>query len=165
MRKRVSYKGRIDNGGGFLALPHRVMASPAFRGLSAHAVKLLCDIGGQYRGKNNGDLGVSWRVMQPLGWRSRDTLTRALRELRRAGLIELTRQGGMNFCSLYALTWHPIDDCKGKLDVPATCKPSALWKRTAVVEEKNASTVAVSARRGSRVDGTPESPLPTRDAC
>jgi hypothetical protein len=131
-RKRLTYKGRTEHGsGGFFGLPHAVMASPNFRGLSAHAVKLLCDIGGQYRGKNNGDLCATWRVMQRLGWRSRDTLSRALRELLGAGLIELTRQGGLNRCSLYALTWRSIDDCKGKLDVLPTIKPSGLWKRAA----------------------------------
>jgi len=131
-RKRLTYKGRAEQGsGGFFGLPHAVMASPSFRGLSAQAVKLLCDIGGQYRGKNNGDLCATWRVMQRLGWRSRDTLARALRELLGAGLIELTRQGGLNRCSLYALSWRSIDDCKGKLDVLPTIKPSGRWKRVA----------------------------------
>lgn len=164
-RKRIVHKGRSDHGGGFLALPHKILESPSYRGLSAQAVKLLCDIGGQYRGKNNGDLCASWRVMQPRGWRSRDTLSRALRGLLNGHLIELTRQGGMNACSLYALTWLQIDDCKGKLDVPATSKASGLWKRVQMDEKQNANTVAVPARPGSRVNDALKAPTPTRQAC
>lgn len=149
--KRRKFMGRVESGG-FFALPHAVMASPAFRGLSAPAVKMLCDLGGQYRGANNGDLSAAWRIMQPKGWRSRDTLSRAIRELRDAGLIEQTRQGGLHRCSLYALTWLAIDECGGKLDVPATSVASGLWKVGASPEKQNANTVAVSVRHGSRVN-------------
>jgi hypothetical protein len=149
-RNRRKHAGRVETGS-FFALPHAVMASPAFRSLSAHAVKLLCDLGGQYRGANNGDLSAAWRIMEPLGWRSRDTLARALRELRGAGLIEMARQGGLHRCSLYALTWLAIDECNGKLDVPATRVPSGLWKASAPTEKQDASTEAVSVRHGGRV--------------
>jgi hypothetical protein len=163
-RNRRKHTGRAESGG-FFALPHAVMASPAFRNLSAHGVKLLCDLGGQYRGSNNGDLGAAWRVMNPLGWRSRDTLTRALRELIDAGLIEQTRQGGLNRCSLYALTWHNIDECGGKLDVRATKVPSGLWKEKQRGEKQIASTVAVSSRHGSRVSDDSTRLMLTRQAC
>src|SRR5690349_7962559 len=102
-RSRSKAKGRSETGS-FFAFPHAVMESPAFRQLSAHAVKLLCNLGEQYRGKNNGDLCAAWKVMQPRGWKSRDTLARAISELLAAGLIEKTRQGGLHCCSLYALT-------------------------------------------------------------
>lgn len=163
-RNRRKHTGRAESGG-FFALPHAVMASPAYRSLSAHAVKLLCDMGGQYRGSNNGDLGAAWRVMQPLGWRSRDTLGRALRELTDAGLIEQTRQGGLNRCSLYALTWHAIDECGGKLDVRPTRVASRLWMAKQADEKQNASTVAVSDRHGSRVNAGAVRFMPTRQAC
>jgi hypothetical protein len=55
-------------------------------------------------------------------------LARRLKELVHFGLIEMTRQGGLNRCSLYALTWRPIDDCKGKLDCAATKNASGKWK-------------------------------------
>lgn len=103
--------------------------------------------------------------MHPLGWRSRDTLERALHQLIDAGLIELTRQGGLNRCSLYALTWHAIDECGGKLDVPATRVASGLWKEIPTGEKQNANTVAVSARHGSRVNRTSERDAPARKAC
>ncbi|MFT3792091.1 MAG: hypothetical protein QM741_13675 [Rudaea sp.] len=143
-RDRRKHKGRAD-GGGFFALPHAVMAAPSYRGLSAHAVKLLCDLGSQYRGNNNGDLATAWRIMRSLGWRSRDTLFRAQRELLESGLIEPTRQGGLHKCSLFALTWLPIDECDGKLDVRATRVASGTWKsRIAAAENTNANTATVS---------------------
>ena len=163
-RSRLRHKGRSESGG-YFGIPHAVMATANFRGLSAHAVKMLCDLGGQFRGKNNGDLGAAWRVLQPLGWRSRDTLSRALAELLQAGMIEKTRQGGLNHCSLYALTWHPIDECGGKLHVSATRVPSGLWKPPNPAEQKNASTVVVSDRHGSRVSGAVSTHAPTRQAC
>lgn len=148
-RDRRKAKGRAESGG-FFALPHAVMMSQAFRSLSAQAVKLLCDVGGQFRGKNNGDLCVTWRVMERLGWRSRDTLTRALRELRDAGFIELTRQGGLNRCSLYALTWRPIDDCGGKLDVAPTKVASNAWRDRPSLKSDGSSTPSVLVRHGGR---------------
>jgi hypothetical protein len=126
-RTRQKERGRKDEGS-YFGLPHAVMESPNYRALSAHAVKLLIDIGGQYRGTNNGDLSATWRIMHPLGWRSRDTLTRALAELQHFGLIEMTRQGGLNHCNLFAITWRSIDECKGKLDVSPTGKPSSRWR-------------------------------------
>lgn len=149
-RNRKKHKGRSEIGR-FLALPHTVIMSAAFVGLSAHAVKLLIDMGAQYRGGNNGDLTAAWRTMQARGWRSRDTLSRALKELREAGFIELTRQGGLPRCSLYALTWKEIDECNGKLEIAATRVPSVLWMKNVSPEKQNASTPAVSIQHGSRV--------------
>lgn len=150
-RSRVRHKSRAESGG-YFALPHAVMASPNFRGLSGSAVKLLCDLGGQYRGNNNGDLSAAWRIMRKLGWRSRDTLQRALADLLEAGMIELTRQGGLHFgCNLYALTWHAIDECDGKLDVPATRVPSSLWRPPS--EKQNASPKSVSVKPEISVSG------------
>lgn len=150
-RSRSKHKGRQESGP-FLALPRAVLNSENYRALSAKAVKLLVDLGSQYSGSNNGDLSAAWRLMQPRGWRSRDTLTMALAELLQFGLIEKTRQGGKNCCSLYAVTWHAIDDCKGKLDVAPTRVASGLWRQPMASEKQNASPPSVSARHGRRVN-------------
>lgn len=164
-RDRLKHKGRSDSGG-FFGIPHNVLRSPNYPSLSAHSVKLLVDMGGQYRGANNGDLSAAWRILHPLGWKSRDTLTRALAELLHFGFIEKTRQGGLNRCSLYALTWKPIDECGGKLDVPATRVPSGLWKEPKpAMPQKIANTVGVSSRHGRRVSGHRTAAQPTRQAC
>lgn len=155
--------GRTESGG-YFAQPHAVMESPNYRALSAHAVKLLSDLGLQFRGANNGDLSAAWKIMQPRGWRSRDTLWRALSELLHFGLIEKTRQGSLNHCSLYALTWQAVDECGGKLDVSATRVASGLWKTPQPPmpkrQRKNTppNTTGVSHRHGERV-------RPTRQSC
>ena len=77
---------------------------------------------------NNGDLTVAWSVLSKRGWKSRDTLYLSLQELLYYGFISLTRQGGRNLASLYAVTWWAIDECKGKLEVPETRVPSNEWK-------------------------------------
>ena len=56
-------------------------------------------------------------------------------ELEAAGFIEKTRHGSKRICNLYAITWHPIDECKtkggmSKLDVGPTRTPSNKWKRS-----------------------------------
>jgi hypothetical protein len=87
-----------------------VVRSEQWGGLSAQAVKLLIDLLGQYRLNNNGDLCATWTVMKRRGWRSRDTLRRALRELLDGGWIVLTRQGGLHAPSLYAVTFYDLDE-------------------------------------------------------
>jgi|TARA_B100001971_G_scaffold150400_1_gene139529 hypothetical protein len=66
--------------------------------------------------------------MRNRGWNSSDQLHKAKNELLERGLILVSRQGGRNKCSLYAVTWQPIDDCKGKLDIGASNKSLNLWK-------------------------------------
>lgn len=115
--------------GGFVPLPFAVIRSRSFAGLSAHAVKLLCDLLAQYRGDNNGDLCMAWKTMQERGWRSRDTLEKARRELIDRGWIVLSRQGGRHQASLYAVTFFATDHCGGKLDIDATGSPTGNWKK------------------------------------
>lgn len=125
--RRERAKGRRQSGS-FLALPHAILNCPNYLVLSAQARMLLFDVAVQFKGGNNGDLCAAWKLMRARGWRSRDTLGKALAELRQYGLIEMTRQGGLHKTSLYALTWLPIDECNGKLDVPPTHVASGLWR-------------------------------------
>lgn len=140
MAKNSNNKARRIKGR-FLALPHNIINSATYRGLSTAAVKLLVDIGEQYNQRNNGDLCAAYSVMQGKGWKSKHTLQKARDELLVAGLIEQTRQGGMNMGpNLYAITWQPVDECRDKsgrrkLDQSPTSHPSNLWK----VREKGAA--------------------------
>ena len=113
----------------FLSLPHNVLDHESFRTLSPRATKLLIDIAAQYRGCNNGDLCAPLSVMRKRGWKSNDQLFKARKELLDRGLVLTSRQGGLNKCSLFALTWFQIDDCKGKLDIQSTTVAPHNWKR------------------------------------
>ena len=113
--------------GAFLALPMALLHCPKFRALSANGVKLLLDIGSQYNGKNNGDLTAAWKHMKPKGWRSQTTLNRAKVELLAAGFIAETRKGHLpNLCSLYGITWQPLNPSL-KLDSGAAGFPVGAW--------------------------------------
>lgn len=114
----------------FLMLPRDVIESPEFAGLSGNAVKLLLDLGAQYRGTNNGDLGVWWKLMRQKGWKSKNTLYRAIHELETAGFILRTRRGGMNRATLFAITFFAIDECGGKLDVRPTNVAPNTWRKS-----------------------------------
>lgn len=125
---RQKIKGRKETGT-FLRVPTSVLESPNFCSLSNKAKALLLDIGARFNGFNNGDLAATYAMMKARGWKSKDTLSRALNELLDAGMIELTRQGGLHGPSLYAFTWLPIEYCNGKLDVAATRVASGNWRR------------------------------------
>lgn len=115
--------------GGFLGLPAAMLNCPKYRQLSASSVKLLVDIGSQYNGKNNGDLSAAWKVMQPKGWRSEATLNRAKKELLATGFIAETRKGGRhNLCSLYGITWQPLNN-HIKLDITSASFPVGAWSK------------------------------------
>jgi hypothetical protein len=117
-RSRSKVKSRSDGGGGFGALYRHIWQHPDYCQLSGNAAKLLMDFACQYNGRNNGDLTNALSVLRARGWRSRGTIQRATRELLEGGLIVQTREGQFTnpggVCALYALTWHPINECPGK---------------------------------------------------
>lgn len=126
-RSRIKAKGRAS-GGSFLALPHNALEHENFVRLSARAVKLLIDMGLQYRGTNNGTLAATWNTMARRNWKSRETLELAIDELLHFGWIKETRKGGIRIARLYALTFQPVNDTKTRLDVMSSAVASNEWK-------------------------------------
>jgi hypothetical protein len=125
------YKDAKDkrDGGAFVTIPQSVLQSRAYIDASPHARMLLLDLTMQYRGDNNGDLCAAWKLMRPRGWRSEATLNKAKRELIEFGLIVEARKGARpNKASLYALTWHALDHCNGKLDMSPQGFPRGAYK-------------------------------------
>jgi hypothetical protein len=112
----------------FVMLPHHVLGHDNFRTLSPRATKFVVDLLAQYRGNNNGDFCATLKTMQERGWNSSDQLNKAKNELVDRDIIWVTRQGGRNKCNLYAVTFFPIDECKGKLDVASTRTAPVNWK-------------------------------------
>lgn len=127
MSKRSNKSNRKD-AGTYFGIPHAVLDCPNYLKLSAKAVKLLNDAGRQYNGFNNGDLCVTYSMMKERGWVSKRTLAEALEELTYYSFLILCRQGGRHQASLYALSWKPIDECKGKLDIKSSRIPVGDWK-------------------------------------
>jgi len=128
---------RVDtsrDAGGFVALPWSVLDCPSYAGLSHPARALLLEIARQLVRDNNGRLLASAGHLEARGWRSRDVITRAKRELLEAGFIFETVKGQRpNRASWYAVTWmaldrHPDFDA-GALE----CFQRGAYRRTAEV--------------------------------
>lgn len=113
----------------FAAFPYEVLQSRQLVALSAPAIKLLIDFMSQYRGGNNGDFCAAWSTMEARGWRSRDTLAKALAELIGGGFVQQTRQGGRHAPSLYAITFYALDDSP-KLSIRASDFKRSKWANT-----------------------------------
>lgn len=115
----------------FVAMPHYMLESEQWGALSGHAVKLAMEFARQFKGGNNGDLSVPFSRMKRRGWRSKATLSAAITELIEAAFIVRTRSPNRHHvCALYAITWKPVDECGGKLEVAAERVASNAWKKT-----------------------------------
>ena len=128
----MATKNRSDGRSGrsyYITFPQSCLHSDNFRSLSPYACKLLFDASAQFKGYNNGDLSITWSLMQKRRWKSPDTLNKARKELMEKGWLVLTRQGGRNRCSLYAISFHPIGDFGSKLDVPPTKTAPNDWMK------------------------------------
>jgi len=117
-------------GGPFAAIPIYLLEHPVFWQVSPTATRLLVCLASQFHAgnENNGNMTAAQSVMKKYGWKD-STRKRALKELEDAGLIVKTRQGHKKRCSLYALSWLPIDECPGKdLEIGPTRKPYRDYK-------------------------------------
>ncbi len=128
----------------YAVIPAKVAKSLAYRSLSASALRLLTLALTQYTGRNNGDIALTRSALEQYGYTSADTLTRALKQLRDAGLLQLTRQGGLanggKVPNLYAFTWLPIPE-NAKLEIRTPAKASNAW-----AEFKTTPSTALSER-------------------
>lgn len=130
MGRSKAWRGAADkrDKGAFRQVPISVLEGRAYLDCSPHARMLFFDLLTQYRGANNGDLSIAWKLMKPRGWRSEATLHKAKRELIEAGLIVETRMGARpNRCSLYALTCFRLDESP-KLEMTNRSFPFGAYK-------------------------------------
>ncbi len=136
----------------FVQLRHDIMRHENFRTMSAYGKALIIDLLSQFNGRNNGDFCAAWGLMKDRGWRSKSTLQRAKSELLKRGWVTITRQGGKHCATLYAVTWLPIDECDGKLDVKPTTIALNLWKEPDKINFPAPNVYHIS---------TPTVPIPT----
>ena len=101
----------------FANLPHVVLQSKNYIGLSANAKALLLEVVLQVKQpstENNGKLLISRAYLSDRGWSSMDMLTKGKRELLDGGFIFETVKGHRpNKASWYAVTWHPLAKLSG----------------------------------------------------
>lgn len=140
-RSRLKSKGRADVAP-VTYLPKAMLESAEYAALTAAEVKLLLDIAVQFNGyTNNGDLHCNFALMKVRGWRSQATLWRALSGLLEKGFLIKTRQGGKHRCSLFAVTWREVHDCKGKHDSSPTRTAKNNWRRSPQISPPKTGTV------------------------
>ncbi len=122
------YKKILENfTGGFSRIPHAVMDSEAFMGLTDHGKSLLFALMRQVNGSNNGRLQLTNKWLSTKGWKSVSINKRSITELIERNLIVSTRLGGLNAgCNWYALTWLPISNFVW-LDISADTYKQGCW--------------------------------------
>ena len=115
----------------FAYIPLRVASSEAYLSLTASAYRLLTLALCKYNGHNNGDISLPRSELKKFGFTSADTLNRAIKLLRRNGLLSLTRQGGFanggKLANLYGFSWLGIPE-NNRLDISTPAKASDDWK-------------------------------------
>jgi hypothetical protein len=97
-----------------MAIPWSVLDSPSYARLSHPSRSLLFEMARQFVGDNNGRLLASFAYLYPRGWRSADVISRAKKQLLRAGFLHETVMGHRpNKASWYAVTWRALDRLHG----------------------------------------------------
>jgi hypothetical protein len=94
----------------FALIPHAVLESNAYLGLSHPARSLLLEAVMQLVADNNGRLLLTRAYLATRGWKSADVIQRAKQELLDGGFIFETVKGQRpNKASWYAVTWRSLD--------------------------------------------------------
>jgi len=100
----VDRKGRSKTQGRFLALPHHMTGSAAWRSLSGNSVKVFVELARRYDGKNNGRIAMSLEQAAKALGIGKQTVQRSLAELAAKGFIMKTARG--DFYSRMAATYR-----------------------------------------------------------
>ncbi len=99
----------------FIQISSLILNSKAYIDMSYSARSMLVEILHFYNGRNNGYIYISKKVLLDRGF-SKNTATKALKELRTHGFLYMTRRGGniLGGCSWFAVTWLPINKVTGQ---------------------------------------------------
>ncbi|HBK44164.1 MAG: hypothetical protein A2X74_00360 [Polynucleobacter sp. GWA2_45_21] len=99
----------------FVQIPSEVLNSAAYKDLSYSARAILVEMLHFYRGNNNGSIYIAAKTVINRGL-SKNTMTKAVKELIAHGFIYQTRRGGSlsGVCSLFAITWKLINKGEGQ---------------------------------------------------
>jgi hypothetical protein len=124
-------KKRIDP---YVLIGSELLVTEAYKALSYSARAMLVELIYFYTGSNNGRIWIAPDALKERGF-SKNTATKALRELCSIGFIYMTRRGGskLGLCSWYALTWLSLDKSDGMYLDGFTSKKFLKY----ITEEKN----------------------------
>ncbi len=117
--------------GRYTPIPHELLDSQKFIGLSHIAKALLFDALRQHNGRNNGHIQLSEKWLKGRGWHSKGVIHKARCELVSSGVLSVTHAGGLNRgATLYGFTWLDVSDYRG-LDVPVGQFVKGGWRDAA----------------------------------
>lgn len=109
---RHNKKGRSKTRGQFVALPHWMLSTPAWRFLKPVDRVLYVEVARLYNGSNNGRLALSTRDAAERCNAHRDTIGAAFRRLEAAGFVECATPGGFSRKTRHATEWRlAIERC------------------------------------------------------
>jgi len=114
----------------YALISEEVMGSAAYRAQPDFAKVVLFAMACRYHGHNNGNLSLPIKDARALGVAYPWKLYAGLKLLTLAQLLECTRRGrlerGTKLCSLYALTWRPIDEAPDAVSYDAGITKTVL---------------------------------------
>jgi hypothetical protein len=147
----------------FAAVPVEVLTSEACRTLPAYAFRVLIAFAAEYRGKNNGDIALTWSMAKAFGIASKKQLVASIAMLQERNLIQKTRQGGkkpLGPC-LYAVTWRAIDELRPKIEIGPNLIPSHAWAKWTSAPRGDQTEINQQHHRGtaSAPQGVPIDPV------
>ena len=127
---------RKRNGKRFAMVPTDLIEHVSVVTLKHSARWLLVLLAAEYRGKNNGAIGITPKQAAERGIRSEVTFYEALNELQSRGLIEQTRPGSRvpPRPAMFALSWLAIDDTAFSI---GTRTPSYAYRDWAPTKKKS----------------------------
>jgi hypothetical protein len=165
--RRTKGRDPSRDSGPFIALPWQVTDSPAYIGLSHPAKALLVDIARQFVRDNNGRLLASRAYLGKRGWKSADTISRAVKELIAARLIHQTVMGHFpKTASWYAVTWRTLDRLPGfdagaadSFERGAYAKHPIKNARLRPPDGQERGHIAPPDGQGRKVQGPPDGPI------
>lgn len=142
-----------DPRGGHVRIYWELLDSPAWRALGYTSQALYVTLRRKLTATSNGNISAALGDLKHYGFTSSSTVARALRELKAAGFIAVTRQGGIAYgnkvCTLYRFTDEPVPEWP-KLGVKA-CKATNEWRQFERVDHaKNAVRQAHENKSGLR---------------
>ena len=99
----------------FIQISSVILNSEAYIDLSFSGRCMLMELLHFYNGRNNGSIWITKKQLDERGF-SKNTATKALKELRVHGFVFMTKRGGniTGGCSWFALTWQPINKVSGQ---------------------------------------------------
>jgi hypothetical protein len=113
----------------FIKLPHYMVTSSAYRGLSLAARAVLTEVMAAYTGFNNGSIGLSVRTAAWNCGCSIGTAGRALKELQRLGFLELVIEGKFTRKDRHASEWRLTLHACDRYNAPPS-KAFMRWQPT-----------------------------------